>query len=422
MRTLAYILICSTPFWSLPLIPGTYSAVTPYFGALLGAIFIISKVRSFSYTSALVSIYFLFLLIIYSFYSYYIQQFNFAYTLAYFVGFLCFPGFYYAFNLIGREHLFNCLLKLSRLFSIVAIVEFFLSKTSMLHPLKIAITSFITGSDKAGFVLTTNEPSWAVQLLLFISVFIFLNYLENKNRFDVFLLFTNATIFMLVFSMTGFIVLVVSLSFYFIVFSKVSLGSLFKYSICILMSFFAVSIVYSFFNQGGYTFSRISNLAMINTDNIYDMYYMIIAIDNSLLIRIGYPVVGLNMIVDYPYGYGISGFSYNLHNYTDLVHSPIMYESELTRHLRDLNADPRNFIIRIGVDFGIAGLFLFLFVFSHQIRLAKSLFETSLLPALLLSLSFGVMMQFSTFYFFLYPFTYAFLLFLRDLKCQERKY
>ncbi|MEZ8887937.1 O-antigen polymerase [Vibrio sp. 10N.247.311.14] len=414
MKFISALLIFSIPFWSLPFIPGTYSAISPYLAGLLGFIFVFGSRVSFSIDTVLYTLFFIFLLVSYSLYSIYVGHFNVIFLSAYVIGLLCYPGFYFSFRILGKDKIRDYLLLLSRIVSIFAIIEFLMSKIGFLSHVKSLLTLILTGSAKQGFVLTTNELSWAVQLLLFASIFIYVNYKDRENRFDFFLLFTNFLIILVSFSLTAISVLIISLSFYYLVFRRVSLTNVLKFIIAVSVFVSVFIFIFKFWNQGGYTFSRISKLYDIELYDLKNAFYYIISVDNSLLVRIGYPFVAVNMIIDNPVGYGISGFSYYLKDYTDLIATPTMYLSELPRHLENLNADPRNLILRLGVDFGIFGIFLFLCVFFSRVKICSSLSRDKLLATLLISLSFGAMMQFSTFYFFLYPFTIAYVTFLRD--------
>nr|WP_322524403.1 O-antigen ligase family protein [Vibrio parahaemolyticus] len=164
-----------------------------------------------------------------------------------------------------------------------------------------------------------------------------------------------------------------SLSFYLIVYSKLSFKEIIKYIFFIMILTFSLFIVYQTLSEGGgYTFNRISKLiGIFDNKSISDFYYGIISIDNSLLVRIGYPIIALNMIVDHPLGLGVNGFAYNLSDYQYLVDTPSLYLSEFPLHVLNNNADTRNFFLSIGVEFGVLGLMLFVLIFRHLTQASK---------------------------------------------------
>lgn len=165
---------------------------------------------------------------------------------------------------------------------------------------------------------------------------------------------------------------------------------------------------------GGYTFSRIDKLLDISSFNLTSLYYYVISVDNSLLVRIGYPVVAFNMFMDHPFGLGVGGFAYNLKDYFFLLNVPTVYSSEVISHLQQNNADPRNLFLQVAVDFGVFGVFLLLyFLYRAVVILVKYDNSRALNVKLYFCLSLGIMMQFSTIYMSLYPLVFSLLLYVK---------
>ncbi len=410
MNFISKLLIITLPFWSLPFLPGTYSAITPYICLIIFPFYIINKKGGYEFKWIMINVSFCILLVFYSLISFSNGTLSFLDFFGYIMGYISFFSFIFVFTHLRIEKCLMILLSVSKLVSFYAIFEAVVSRVDFLKPLKVAITFIFTGKESEGLILTTNEPSWAVQLLLFCSVFLFLDYLKNGKKGSLFFVLTNLCIFIVTFSMTGLLVLLLACVFYQLLFRSLSIKILCKLLFLSAVIIASFTIVFTFFNSGGYTYARIDKFLEITSTDVSALYYSIIRIDNSLLIRIGYPVVGFNMFLDNPFGLGVSGFSYYLNDYLHLLNSPVMYDSELTKHLENLNADARNYIIALCVDFGVFGLLLVLYCLLTLRNIIKNLGYYFLPCAMLFSLSLGVMMQFSTFYFFLYPLTLAMIL------------
>ncbi|WMN68085.1 oligosaccharide repeat unit polymerase [Vibrio parahaemolyticus] len=358
-------------FWSLPFLPGTYSAVTPYITAVVGFLFLL-KLRSVGFSLVVNLIVIICFTIIYSLYSYLVYGGGYVKTFAYILSVLSFLGYYYFLINNGWDKVRASLIRLSYFVSFILILEL-IAKIFSLSFLKSIITLIFSGHVTDKIILTTSEPSWAVQVILFCCIFLVYDYSQNRSKVSLLLLIVNLVSFAIIFSMTGVIVLMLSLSFYLIVYSKLSFKEIIKYIFFIMILTFSLFIVYQTLSEGGgYTFNRISKLiGIFDNKSISDFYYGIISIDNSLLVRIGYPIIALNMIVDHPLGLGVNGFAYNLSDYQYLVDTPSLYLSEFPLHVLNNNADTRNFFLSIGVEFGVLGLMLFVLIFRHLTQASK---------------------------------------------------
>lgn len=404
----------SLPFWSLPFLPGTYSALTPYLSAAVGVFslfrFFFTKViykDVFNFTA-----FFLSLLILYSVYS--ISVYGFSTTIkivSYLIGYLSIIGFYSIIKDNGLSYVKKKLVASSVFISSLAIVEttcLYLKMTSV----KTALDVIFTGGSSNSLILTTSEPSWAVQLLLFCSAILLNDYFETGNRKRLFFIASNFIIFFVMFSLTGFFVLLFSVFLYFVVFSNISFTRFINIVICLcaVIALAWYSYVYGSEYFGGYTYGRIDKLASLFFSSASSIYYAIISIDNSLLVRVGYPTVAFNMMIDYPLGVGVGGFAHHLKDYLYLLYSPTFWDSEVPNHLQALNADTRNYFLTFGTDFGCIGLFFILAFHLHLIKKIKSVSKSYVFCAVLFSLSLGMMLQFSSQHFALYSFVYALIL------------
>ncbi|OCH10630.1 O-antigen ligase family protein [Aliivibrio fischeri] len=397
-------------FWSMPFLPGTYASIAPYISGIYGAIYILSGAK-FDKRLMILAYLILCVITIYSTLSLFIYGFDLVKFISYYLSFFSFFGFIYIFNSLGRYKVYSVLHKMAVFTSIVAIVEQVCILIKVLSPLKSFLNMLFTGGISSNILVFTSEPSWAVQLLLFSSIFLYWKYIESKSKTDLFLITTNFLVFIITFSLTGILVLIFCIFFYFLFFGRINYKLLFKYSIVFIVLIFGV--YYSFLigsSDGGYTYSRIEKLQSLRFDNISSIYYFIISVDNSLLVRIGYPVVALNMFIDHPFGLGIGGFSQHLKDYTGLLHTSAFYQSEVIHHLKNLNADARNYFLTIAVDTGILGLTLFILFLLYLIIRIKKTHNDDIIVKLMFSLLLGMMMQFSTIYFSPYLFMYAMIL------------
>lgn len=414
MSLLYSLIIYSLPFWSLPFLPGTYSSITPYLIALVGvfSIFSLAYNRKVEKGIVVFSFFFTCLFLFYACYSLGLYGLStIVKIMSYIIGFFSILGFNFLIKEKGLPFVKNKLLHIALFISILALIEV-LCVYLNLSSIKSVLNTAFTGGSSAKVILTTSEPSWAVQLLLFCSVILFFDYKISGNKVSLFFLVSNMLIFLMSFSLTGFMVLIFSVVFYVVFFSRLGIWNIFK-----LFSFISIFLVFCYFSYsygseffGGYTYNRIGKLLDLTQNGIVSTYYTVISIDNSLLVRIGYPIVAFSMMMDYPFGVGIGGFAHHLNEYLSLLSAPNFWNSEVPYHIESLNADTRNYFLTFGTDFGYLGL---LFVTGFHLYLLlkiKMMSVDYLFCAALFSLMVGIMLQFSSTHFSIYSLIYSIIL------------
>lgn len=400
-------LIFSVFLWSFPFLPGTYSSPSPY----LCLIYLVIAIYHGNYAALirirqksiiyLCAVLFVFL---FSFVNGVVDNGRFLVNLCfYLIGFSSFYAFDAVFKLHGNAKVVSFLVKASKVIAFFAIIEFSMIIFN-LSWVKTFVNVVVTGDSSARILITTNEPSWAVQLIMFCSCFIVHDFYNNKNYLSFFLIIFLIIIFFASFSMTGFFVLFFACLFYIVFFTNLFSYSSLKIIIFIVAFLCLTMIIYKFVdNDGSYIYSRVDKFLALDIDelSLSKLYWMVISVDNSLLVRFGYPVVAFNMLLEHPLGVGIGGFSQNFYQYFYLLDTKQVLTSEVVEHIQNVNADPRNFFLRVGVEFGWVGLVALLFyIFSLAYKLKFYQRSSGVtLNKSLFCLALGMMMQFSTFYF-----------------------
>jgi hypothetical protein len=416
-QAVVFLYLFSMPFWSLPFVPGTYASITPFLSvpfALYYLLLLINRSgralvlsREVFYLSAAV-----FFMLFMSLLGYIFNEVGFS-VVNFVIGgagwvfaFSLFFGTLIVLSLISTEKIFSIFKLIACLILVFGIFE--LSFKLLGFGFINSITQMISGATSSRVILTTSEPSWAVLIILYFSVFyLFHERVSSTSRLIFFVIV--AIIFVSTFSLMGFISLLLALVVYQIVENRS-----WKFLVYSVVAVVIPLIVFRFLPDVDpstlpYYLSRFYKFAAFSNRLENGILDALLGIDGSFLIRIGYPYVAFNMIMDHPFGVGVGQFGVYFPDYVHLLGSHSFFGTQIPNHILNLNADPRNFLLRVAVEGGVlATVFIFFFLW-HQVRTLRSMpsgSERSTCVALF-AITLAIMMQFSTPHFSFYWITFA---------------
>ena len=338
---------------------------------------------------------------------------------------LSFIGFLYLFKRIKMERAIQLLFLLAFLVVLYGSLEFLFKMSGPLAFVFHLLSSIFSGKISNRIILTTSEPSWAIQLLIFLVPFIFYTYKVKGIRKSHYwyILALIIIVFAGCLSFTGLAIIFFSVLFY----SLINFKSSVKYLLLVAFLSSAILMLLNYYLTESsdtlpYYLSRVLKLKNVLIDNPSLGFNAILSIDDSILVRLGYPYVAFEMFLDHPFGIGVGQFGNYFEKYLYLLNGVDYSTSEVVKHIAQKNADPRNFYLKVFVENGIFLGVLFLIFLGRVLYQVKNTSDKNLrvLFTQLFCISLAIMMQFSTAYFSVYWLTFAFI-FIYSSETNERQ-
>lgn len=409
------IFIASTPLWNFAYLPGVYSAPTPYLAIPLGLLFVLlyatKRVLKISSHFALLAILssLAVALSVFQYLMYDHSSFS-AMVLGvggWCIGVMTYLAYVFAIRWLGFERFILLFKRMAMVLLIIGVVEFVL-KSLNLSLIPNSITQLLSGRESARLMLTTSEPSFAVQLLLFMVPFVFYKSAFSLPK-KLAIILMALIVFIGCLSLTGLFVLVFFLCFYYVV----MLGRARKLCLLILCLILAtVFVVYALPpmpSDAPYYVTRVYKTISLIGSNVDGLFFALLSIDGSIQVRFGYPYLAIRMFMDYPFGIGFGQFGNAFPDYLHYIRGAGQLSDEIVGHINNANADPRNLYLRMLAEGGIVVFSVFILFVWQLIGYVKMMRERNrfLLCARLLSMALAVMMQFTTLYFAMYWLIFA---------------
>ncbi|MFV7770798.1 hypothetical protein [Shewanella marisflavi] len=369
------LLIILLPFWTLPIIPGSFKPITVFLVFPLAVLFLLKRL----FTEAIVKkdeIIVLAFLIFGAVYSLILFIFeggggNFiAGFIVFLLGVSSYFGYKYIISKIGLE----CVLKYLK-YSIVIVV--FIGWIDFLGWIGFIPTSFrvfvneiVAGKSGSRIILTTSEAAWASRLVLCLLPFALFDWFVSKRKSSLFLILSLVMFFVFAFSLSGFVVLTFVLLLYLL--SKFSIKSIIRALAALIIG---LTLFYSTFSYlkssgGGYFVSRIEKVAtmddfsgLMNLDNLASF-------DGSAFIRLGYPIISIKVFLDNPWGIGVGRYGLFFNEYISNYGKSVQTNIQVIEHVSNSNADQRSYYTKVLTEHGVLlSVILFLFYFNCHKRL-----------------------------------------------------
>lgn len=318
------------------------------------------------------------------------------------LGLLSYVGYRALLNQATNELALHIHVQIARFILVFACLESFVKLAgfgSVVHPLSEALS----GKSSNRLLITTSEPSWAIQVAIYYLPFLLLNQKEKRSSLDITILCASPFILLSSFSLTGMLVLFIAiLLFVFIDGLKAAprRGGILFGTVLVLVSTMTGIVLLS--DGGAYYVSRLYKIADLDVG--VNVFRNLLLVDDSLMVRLGYPYLAFRMLVDHPLGVGIGQFGAIFPDYLQYLPAFGGFGQEVPEHVKNLNADTRNFYLKLLTENGIlSSMFFFAFLFHLRQKISLiSEARTRKVATLIFCVVLAMMMQFSTAYFACY--------------------
>jgi hypothetical protein len=412
-RLYAFCCILFIPLWTLPILPGLFKPITSIFISILGLPYLVRRVlvlKKLSKPDFFILSYFL-LSIIWSCLLYVINDYVSAQSyiaIAMFtLGISSYFGFKYFLNVYGITSFLN-LIRIVLLFVVMVGWVDLLSWLSLLPSyIGDALSYFFSGKHTSRLALTTSEPAWACRLISLLAPFAWYSFKERPTLINKFNFYSLILFFIATFSLSGILIVILFICFQLLY--RLSFRLVLKSIVTMVFIFGAFYATYSSMKKtGGYFVTRIDKVFNISDTNQLFTLEALSKFDGSAFIRIGYPIMSFDILSENLIGVGLGNYGNKFSEYIVSKQSFAMNNSSVAEHVKNKNADQRNYLSKLMTDNGMfLFVLIFLFYFSTIKRLLKMIKanpNNTLLNMLLYSafLMFANMLQFASYLFISY--------------------
>lgn len=346
------------PFWSLPILPGTFKPIAVLFAAFISVKFFANLRTRVSpedllmlgyliYASALTSIFAIFAEIPIA-----VDKIS-----IFLIGFLAFFGVREIFGRANPNQITSAMT-----WSAIILLPFFIIETLALLKLipevwKIFLNQIFNGKGSTRIVLTAGEPSWAGIVFLMLFPFCYHRQIITNSGLDRLLFVFICVGFFVSFSLSAFFTAFIAATLFAIIQGKL-LGYFKVLVVSISFLTLFLFVIFNMFEESYYFSSRLFKISgLIARGDLNLESFM--AVDGSVLIRFSYPIIAFEIFVNNPIGSGVGSYGYLFSEYlTNNSMNALTNNFYIMSHVVNQNADARNFILQIANDTGIVGLFL----------------------------------------------------------------
>ncbi len=260
--------------------------------------------------------------------------------------------------------------------------------------------------------LVTSEASWGAKVLLFgIPVYTFLWKRFRRARYLAGLILAGG-LFCFTLSLEGFVaagiavILLVIFKYRQILARPGVWVGLILIPLVLVVFFYGAYLV---FPKGGqYYLARVRVLESLNVDRIIQLPET----DGSVFIRVYYPLMGVWMFLDRPYGVGLGGYSQYFKEFLDQTDIPYPRFPEVMADLQTRTGDPKSMYSKILSENGFYSGWILLLFFLFHLYYLKHIKGDGIIPyknllIALFAVNLAILFQFGSFAFLPMWFTFA---------------
>jgi hypothetical protein len=403
---LGYVLV---PFMSLPLLPTDYRPVSVLFFALTGSCILASRLarKRMPLDELLLFGFFIaclfqtLVLVGFSEGNYVLAG---RHLVVLVLGVLSYLSLKTFFQLYGVDEALKLMGKVYALILLVGVLEVLCILHLLPWSVKALMNQMLGGRVVERVQVVTSEASWGAKVLLLgIPIYGFLWVRYTSPRYLAGLIVTIG-LFCFTLSLDGFLAAGIAVVFF----------ALFKYRtilvrpslwvplfLCPLVLILFFYVAYLMFPKGGqYYFSRIRTVESLSSAKIKELPEN----DGSVFIRVYYPLMGVWMFLDKPYGIGLGGYSQYFKEFLDRTGIDYTRFPEVMGDLQTRTGDPKSLYSKILSENGLySGWVLLLFFLLHlyylkQIKVDGIIPYRNLLIALF-AVNLAILFQFGSYAF-----------------------
>jgi len=402
---------------SLPVLPSIYRPVSVILFAGTGLIILVSRLarRSLPFDEFILCMFCLIsmlqsVLIVGLINNDYFRSFRHLVVLL--LGLLSYLSLKQIFRLYGIDYALKIMAGVYGFIFAVGVIEVLCIHHILPWSIKAFICKVLSGHVVPRVQLVTSEASWGAKVLLFgMPIYVFL-YVHYKKKIYLVGAIISFVLFCYTLSLEGFVAGAIAV----VLFALMKYRSFVahpRYFLYVGSFVFGLAFVfylsYLVFPKGGqYYLSRIQTLKTGNLERIKELPCH----DASVFIRIYYPILGVWMFADRPWGVGVGGYSQYFKEYIDRVGIDYRNFPEVVNNIRMGNGDPKNLYSKWLAENGlISGWLLILFVGFHLYCLhyasGDGIITYRNLLIALLAVNFAILFQFGSYAYLPLWFTFA---------------
>lgn len=276
---------------------------------------------------------------------------------------------------------------------IIGIFEILILLGILPMEIKNTFASFITGRTTIRIQLTSGETSWAsMQMAFIIPIYFYL--MKKKPKYKKYF-YLSTLIFLMMFSMQGYLIIILGLILYLIIEKKYhKLFKYFSYFLLMITTFIILWKLYEMLmEEKVYYLSRIDSL--LNIHDLKDILYL----DGSVFIRTAFPYIGLLVFKEnFIFGVGGGNFRFELGHYIATYFPSGLVYTEVQDAITNNIGNTKNMFSRLLSETGIIGTSNYLlFIYMLYIRIKKSILFNKDVVKILFIMMITVYFQFDSF-------------------------
>jgi hypothetical protein len=363
----AWLAVFLIPFISLPVLPSVYRPVSVYFLIIPAFLFLTSRERLWVKQDFFVAL-FLIYVTVYGFIAGY-SNFLFGFELYFkdvivlLVGSIVYFGFRFVLEMYGLKFFFKVSNLSFKLLLFVGLVEILAIIGVLPSGIKEFMNMFFSGKHQDRVQLTTMEASWGGRVFLFSFVIYLYSSLDKLKIFYVVLALF---LFSFIFSVGVVGVLLLAIFVYFVFVYGIKGVVIFLVTTIVFYLLMSVMLdVFSSLGFGGYHLARLHAIVAGDFYQISDM----LVYDQSIFIRIGYPLLSVYVYMDNIFGVGLGQYSLYFNDYVvDVYGRSVLTFPEVVGDVVESDGDERSLIFKILVETSFLGLLIFFSVVMYSLR------------------------------------------------------
>lgn len=366
-KVAAWFAVFLIPFISLPVLPSVYRPVSVYFLIIPAFLFLTSRERLWLRQDFFVALFLIYVTV----YGFIAGYFNFVFSFElYFkdvivllVGSIVYFGFRFVLEMYGLKWFFKVSNLSFKLLLFVGMVEILAIIGVLPSGIKEFMNMFFSGKHQDRVQLTTMEASWGGRVFLFS----FVIYLwSSLDRLKIFYVVLALFLFSFIFSagVVGFLLLAIFVYFVFVY----GIKGLVIFLVTTIVFYFLMTFMLDVFSSlgfGGYHLARLHALVAGDFYQISDM----LVYDQSIFIRIGYPLLSVYVYMDNIFGIGLGQYSLYFNDYVvDVYGRSVLAFPEVVGDVFESDGDERSLIFKILVESSFLGLLIFFGVVMYSLK------------------------------------------------------
>jgi len=411
---LGYVLI---PFMSLPILPSDYRPVSVLMFLVTGFLLLLTRlhdkrmpVDEFVLFCFVILCWFQSLIMVGVLHGDYVKFLRHWTVLV--LGAVSYTSLKAFFQLYGADYALRLMAKVYILILALGVLEVLAIVHVLPWSVKSYLTKFLSGRTVQRVQLVTSEASWGAKVLLFgIPIYVFLLMYYRRIGYLIGLLIA-LLLFCFTLSLDGFIVAAIAVVFLAAMKFRAIVRSP-KWCVFVILIVGGLAGIFylsyrSFPKSSQYYMTRLQTLETLDAAKIRELPRK----DGSVFIRVHYPLIGIWMFLDKPYGIGLGGYSLFFKQFIDQIGVDYTHFSEVVEDIRTQTGDPKSLYAKALSENGIYSGWMLILFFGLHLYYLKRIASGGIIPyrnllIALFAVNLAILVQFGSYAFLPMWFTLA---------------